>query len=262
MESNSYKWDAELYQKSSHVQFELGIMAIERLNPKDGEKILEIGSGNGLVTIELAKKIPNSEIIAVEISKEMVEQAKDNLAKYAISNVNLVNMDALQINYENEFDVFFSNSAIHWIQDIKRMYKLIHKALKKNGRILIQTSLKEISPIWMVLAKLVTQKAYRPYISKLKMPWRFFSIEKNQTILENTGYRNISIEPYEYLLKFSNKDAVFNYWKAAGLVPYLTVLPDELKEEFIEKFKRLYFSKMAETPLEYKMTRLFISAIK
>ena len=46
-----------------------------------------------------------------------------------IKNVKIVNMDAININYENEFDAVFSNSAIHWIKDLETMYNLIYKSL-------------------------------------------------------------------------------------------------------------------------------------
>ncbi len=129
MKEKCYKWDPELYQKNSSYQFDLGIIAIERLNPKKNEHILEIGCGNGMVTIELAKRIPNGKITAVEISKEMIEQAKKNFMKFNISNVQIENLDALDMNWEDQFTAIFSNSAIHWIQDLKKIYEQICKTL-------------------------------------------------------------------------------------------------------------------------------------
>ena len=68
MSEKNLKWDAELYKGSSAVQYKLGLMAIERLEPVDKEKILEIGSGNAMLTIEIARYIPNGSITAIEIS--------------------------------------------------------------------------------------------------------------------------------------------------------------------------------------------------
>jgi trans-aconitate methyltransferase len=262
MRDVSFKWDAGLYQKSSSHQFNLGLMAIKKLNPKDGEHILEIGSGNGMVTIELAKKIPNGKITAIEISKEMCTQAEENIRKSEMSNIKINCKDGIEIDFQNQFDAVFSNSAIHWIQNLELMYELIYNSLKKNGRILMQTGMKEVSPIWLIFAKLVTRKPYREYISNLTMPWRFLTVRENQTILEHCKFKNILVEPFEYVLKFPDKGSVLNYWKAAGLVPFLSILPEELKGGFIEKFKDIYFKKMAESPLEFKMTRLFVSATK
>ena len=176
MVEKDLKWDAKLYQDSSSYQFKLGLMSIERLNPKNGEEILEIGSGNAMVTIELAKKISNGKIIGIEISKEMTEQARENLSKYGISNVEIINMDALNIEFNNQFDVVLSNSAIHWIKNLELMYKLIYNSLKENGRIMVQTNVKAVSPIFVILMKSVRKREYRQYFSDFSSPWRFLSI--------------------------------------------------------------------------------------
>ena len=101
MNEKELQWDAELYQGSSAVQYNLGLMTIERLKPVDKEKILEIGPGNAMLTIEIAKRIPNGTITAIEISPEMVEQAKSNIENFGIENINLINMDSININYKN-----------------------------------------------------------------------------------------------------------------------------------------------------------------
>jgi len=115
MDNATLKWDPAYYQNHSRVQYTLGQMVIERLDPQDGERILEIGCGNGLLTIELARKVPNCEMVSVEISQAMCAQARANFEAEGIANVTLLNMDALDIAFDAEFDAFYCNSAIHWI---------------------------------------------------------------------------------------------------------------------------------------------------
>jgi len=262
MSDKSFKWDARLYQESSSFQFNLGLMSIERLDPKDGELILEIGSGNARVTIELGKKIPNGKITAVEISEDQCEQAKINLEEYIISNIEIVCMNALEINYNNQFDAVFSNSAIHWIKNLELMYELIYKSLKKDGRILIQTGLKKLTPIFIVIAKLARERKFREYLREFTNPWRFLSKKETEKLLEANNYKNISIEIYDASMKFNTEEELFNYWKAAALVPFLTLLPKEMEETFIKKFEDLYLLETEPNSLKVVLPRLFISAIK
>jgi trans-aconitate 2-methyltransferase len=138
MDGNILQWNAELYQDSSSLQFQLGLLAIERLNPRDREQILDIGCGNGLLTIELAKRIPSGRVTGVEVSSEMITKAADNISRHGVSNVRFLNMNALDISFESEFDAVFSNSAIHWIHDQETIYGLIFKSLAGSGRIMIQ----------------------------------------------------------------------------------------------------------------------------
>ncbi|MHA1148846.1 MAG: class I SAM-dependent methyltransferase [Promethearchaeota archaeon] len=260
MNNQSYKWDAPLYQKSSSFQYQLGIMAIDRLKPINGEYILEIGSGNGALTIDLAKKNPNGKITAIEISKEQCEQAKFNIKESGISNIQIICMDALSISYENGFDAVYSNSAIHWIKDLESMYKLLFRALKPGGRIMIQTGLKAENIIFQLLLEMTYD--YRESLKGFTIPWRFLNKRQNEKILKEAGFQEIKVEPYEFTMYFKTEEDLLNYWRAAGLVPYLSLLPEEKKEEFIGDFKNRFIRMNQPNPLEYKMMRAFIYAKK
>ena len=170
MVDKTLSWDAELYQNSSSLQFELGLMGIKKLNPKGSEKILEIGCGNAMITIELAKRNPNGTITAIEVSEEMISQAKFNISKTNLSNIKLIHKDAIQIDFKDKFDAIFSNSAIHWIKNLELMYEKIYNALRQNGRIMIQTGLRSINSVVKTIYKLVSLKKYQNGLSDFKNP--------------------------------------------------------------------------------------------
>ena len=261
MVDKTLSWDAELYQNSSSLQFELGLMGIKKLNPKGSEKILEIGCGNAMLTIELAKKNPNGIITAIEISEEMISKAKFNISKTDFSNIKLIHGNALQIDFENEFDAIFSNSAIHWIKNLELMYEKIYNALKQNGRIMIQTGLRSINSLVKTIYKLVSLKKYRNDLSDFKSPWRYLTTEQNYDLLQSLNFRDINIEEYNHLMKYDEEEIMLNYFKSAALVPFLTILPNELKAEFVEDFREIYLT-YNENRLEVEMKRLFIGAKK
>lgn len=260
MNENKFKWDAKLYQKSSSFQYSLGLMAIERLNPKNFEKVLEIGGGNAMLSIEIAKLIPDGEITIIEVSKEMCEQAKENLVNFGIENVKIVNMDALKINNENEFDVVFSNSAIHWIKDLELMYTLIYKSLRNNGRIMVQTGLKEVNTLFQTF--LTVGKEFAAYLKDFTLPWRFLTAKENEIILTKNNFKEIIVEPKYLTKEFDNEDNLMDYFKGAAFVPYFDVLPDNIKDKFVERFKEIFFELNQPNPLNLGMTRVFINATK
>jgi trans-aconitate methyltransferase len=260
MEKNSLKWDAKLYQNNSAMQFHLGLMGIERLKPQDNESILEIGGGNGLLTIELSKLIPKGKITFIEISEDMIKQAKENFSNYNINNIEINPIDALKIKYENEFDAIFSNSAIHWIRDQVQIYKIMYKALRNKGRIMIQTGLKEMSAF--IKAFLLVGKEFKEYLKDLKIPWHFLTIEETEAILKASHFKEIAIEKYEFIAKFENEENLINYCRAAGFVPFFNVIPETLHDKFVERYKTILYKINQPNPLNLQMNRLFISAKK
>jgi FkbM family methyltransferase len=262
MTSRKLKWDANLYQDNSSFQYNLALMAIKRLKPLRDEKILDIGCGNALSTIELAKHIPGGQIIAIEVSPDMCKKALDNIKKSKITNISVIKQDAFTINYKNEFDAVFSNSAIHWIYDLETMYKKIYMALKNNGRIIVQTALKGNNTLIDTAYKLVKIPEFREYFNNLKLPWRFLSEDENRKILKVCNYKNITIEPYLYKFSFNDLNSVKDYFKSAALIPFLSVLPEEHHENITDKFLELYFNLKMSDNLEVQMYRVFIQAEK
>jgi len=262
MPNKSFKWDAKLYQESSSFQFNLDLMAIEKLNPKVNENILEIGCGNAKLTIELAKKIPSGTITAIELSEDMVNQAEENLNKQQVKNIKIVNRDAININYENQFDAVFSNSAIHWIKNLETMYNLIYKSLKQKGRIIIQTGLKENNNLFRSLLEIINLKEFKQFFKNFSQPWRFLTQNETEFILQQNNFQDINVESYKYIVTFKTETEMINFFKAAALVPFLNVLPEEKVLNFIECFKKVYYKICNTNELEVQMTRLFISARK
>ena len=253
----SFKWDAKLYQKSSQWQFDLGMMAIERLAPQDGENILEIGCGNAMITIEIAKIIPHGSITAIELSEEMIKQAKINLSNTMIKNVKILHINALDIKFDKKFDAVFSNSAIHWILDLKLIYSLFYDALKKNGRIMVQTGLKEINLMFKALFKINKLPEYKNILNSVQFPWRYLSIKETKSILKKVGFRDIKVEPYKYYRKFHNIEEFLNFSKAAALVPYLNEISSTLKEDFINKYKAIVKEMISPENIEIEIVTRF-----
>jgi FkbM family methyltransferase len=262
MGSQELKWNAKLYQDNSSFQFNLALMAIEKLKPKGYMRKLDIGCGNGDTTIELAKHVPDGEIVAIEISADMCEQALINIKEKKVANISVINKDAFDINFNNEFDAVFANSSIHWIYDLETMYSKIYRALKNKGRIIIQTATKDNNILIDAAYRLLEISELREYFKNLKLPWRFLTIDENIKILENNNYKNISAEPYLYEYIFDNLKRIKDFFKSAALIPFLSVLPEEKYAQLTNEFLELYFKLNMSDNLKVKMNRVFISAEK
>ena len=102
----------------------------------------------------------------------------------------------------------------------------------------------------------------KEYLTGFKSPWRFLKVRQNERILSKAGFQDIKVDPYYYTMKFENEDDLVNYFKAAGLVLFLSIIPEDKHDAFIEKFKEVHYEVNKEQPLEISMNRAFISAMK
>ena len=89
----------------------------------------------------------------------MIQLARDRHPEDIYSNLSFQEMDAKNLDFNDRFDLIFSNAALHWVKDQKPVIKGMFKSLKQGGRILIQMGGKgNASGIVDVLSELWTEK--------------------------------------------------------------------------------------------------------
>lgn len=174
-------WNANLYDVKHAFVSQYGDTLIELLNPKAGEKILDLGCGTG----DLAKKLYDCrvDIVGIDKSKNMVKQA---LNKYP--EITFMVRDATELNYNNEFDAVFSNATLHWIKSPKKALNTIYTSLKKGGRFTAEFGGKgNVQTITDEIVKQYEEMGLR--FKKEQFPWFFPSIGEYSTLMEEVGFR-------------------------------------------------------------------------
>ncbi len=120
--------------------YKIGNIAIEKLDPKPGEKILDIGCGIGNLSAVIAKKVLNQgSVIGVDVDPNMIKVANETIKSQDLQNLTVFETNASILDYRSEFDAAFSNIVIHWIKDIEGLFKNLFSSLKNDSRIMIAT---------------------------------------------------------------------------------------------------------------------------
>jgi trans-aconitate methyltransferase len=118
-------WSGEGYQKNAAYVPALGAAVLEWLDPRPGERILDLGCGEGSLTEKIVAV--GAAVLGVDNSPEMIAAAKARgLAVRAMSIEDLT--------FSREFDAVFSNAVLHWVRDHDAMLDGVHRALKAGGR--------------------------------------------------------------------------------------------------------------------------------
>ena len=118
-------WDAADYARVGSFVVELGQAALELLDPQPGERILDVGCGDGVLTKKIAAR--GATVTGIDSSLDMVRAAHAN-------GVDALVVDAADMNFEREFDAAFSNAALHWMRDKEAVAGGVFRALKGGGR--------------------------------------------------------------------------------------------------------------------------------
>lgn len=153
---------------------------------KEGETVLDLGSGGGIDAFLAAKKVGETgNVIGVDMTKEMIQKAKDNAQKFGYKNVEfrLGEIENLPVE-DNSIDVIISNCVINLAPDKEKVFGEAYRVLKPNGRILI--------------SDIVTEGDLPEEIQKSISAWAGCvagAQEKNQYLdtIRNAGFNKVNI---------------------------------------------------------------------
>src|SRR5215468_10006105 len=101
-------WSAERYAETAHFVPALGGPVLELLAPARGERILDLGCGDGVLTEKIAAA--GAIVVAVDAGPDMVAAARTRGLDARV-------MDGQRLTFAGEFDAVLSNAALHWMRD-------------------------------------------------------------------------------------------------------------------------------------------------
>jgi len=104
-----------------------------------GENILDLGCGKGNESIQAAVLTgPGGNVTGMDITQAMIETARSNAKKAAISNVSFITGDIENLPFDNNcFDAVISNCVINHTRNKRRVYDEIFRVLRTGGRFVI-----------------------------------------------------------------------------------------------------------------------------
>jgi len=212
-------WDPARYAEQARYVAELGLPVVTLLNPQRGERILDLGCGDGALTQKLQEF--GCEVIGIDASAEMV-------AAVQALNLNALTIDAQQLAFAEEFDAVFSNAALHWMKDHDAVLRGVWLALKPGGRFVGEFGgqgnvQKIVNAINSALA--------RRNIS-IDGPWNFPAADKFQSQLETAGF---TIDYLELFPRPTPLPADLATWLRMFAQNFLAAVPANDQPAFIEE---------------------------
>lgn len=199
-------WDPERYARNARFVADLGTPVVELLAPRAGERILDLGCGDGVLTAKLASL--GCHVIGVDASAQQIEAARKLDLDARI-------MSGETLDFDNEFDAVFSNAALHWMRDPAKVIAGVHRALHPHGRFVAE--LGGHGCVAKIKKALVGALNRRGVDGEAASPWYFPTVEDYSQHLTNGGF-------------------VVNY---IALIPRPTPLPGDVTgwlETFAESF--------------------------
>jgi trans-aconitate methyltransferase len=214
--SAAQTWDPESYARNARFVSDLGSPVVELLAPQPGERILDLGCGDGALTRKLADL--GCTVVAVDSSAPQVDAARERgLDAHVMSGESLP--------FREEFDAVFSNAVLHWIKNADAMIASVYRSLRPGGRFVAECG--GYGCIGKIRTALVQALERRGLDGETRVPWYFPTPGDYATRLECAGFRVDSI----------------------ALIPRPTPLPGDMIG-YLETFAQCFFHGMTDAARE------------
>ncbi len=261
----AYQWNAVEYAKHASVQQQWARELINKLKLKGNERILDIGSGDGKITAELAANVPNGFVIGIDNSDEMIRLSQSRYLTSNVKNLKFQKVDARELPFENEFDIIFSNAALHWVLDHKPVLHGIHKGLKESGKALLQMGGRgNAEDIKVTLDTLISTDEWRAYFENFNFVYGFHGVEEYRRWLYEAGLEALRVELIPKVAIHKDRTA-FEGWIRTTWLPWTHRVPEEKRNIFISQLTEKYFELCPadkEGRIHVRMSRLEVEADK
>lgn len=177
------RWKADTYQEHTGFVPILGAPVVDLLAPKPGERILDLGCGDGALTETL--KAAGADVVGVDASEAMIEAARDRGLNVQVRN-------GERLDFDPSFDAVFSNAALHWMLDPDAVIQGVSRALKPGGRFVGEFG--GHGNVAAIVVALYAVFERRGIDARAADPWYFPTPEGYRARLEAHGFKVSSID--------------------------------------------------------------------
>jgi trans-aconitate methyltransferase len=173
----SQTWDPERYARNARFVSELAAAVVELLDPRPGERILDLGCDDGVLTAKLAAG--GCSIVGVDGSAAQIEGARKLGLDARV-------MDGEKLSFDSEFDAVFSNAALHWMRNPEAVVHGVWRSLRPRGRFVAEFGGQGC--VAKIKKALVNALSRRGVDGEAAVPWYFPGVDEYSALLKNAGF--------------------------------------------------------------------------
>ena len=180
------RWDPTTYARNARFVADLAGEVVALLGPREGERLLDVGCGDGVLPARLAAS--GATVVGADASVELLAAARER-------GLDVREADAQALAFEAEFDAVFSNAALHWMLRPDAVLAGVARALRPGGRFVAEFGGHgNVAAPRVALAAVL---ARRGLDADALTPWYLPTAEEYRARLEDAGFvvERVALQP-------------------------------------------------------------------
>lgn len=247
-------WNPDLYRQFEKERSAPFDDLMRLLEYRDGLEVIDLGCGTGELTRRLADALPDSKVLGVDSSPEMLAKAKAHVGPglhFELGQIETVT---------GQWDLVFSNAAIHWVDDHWSLIPHLLGMVRVGGQLVVQLPSNHNSFAHTAISEIAAESPFREALDGWTRHSPVLPLEQYADLLYANGGRNLTVFEKVYPHVLENADAVRDWTRGTALVPYLERLPESLHTPFLERYTERLRTKWPGSPVFYGFRRILFAA--
>ena len=216
-------------------------------------RVVDLGCGTGELTRVLHEQLRARETIGIDSSETMLAKS----AAYAGDGLRFEQGDIAQFHPNHEYDLIFSNAALHWLPNHEALLTRLTGGLRPGGQLAFQVPANDDHPTHVVAAALARESPFREAMGGYSRQWPNLTAVGYAQLLDHLGYQEQVVRMQVYVHHLPSRDDVVEWVKGSLLTDYEQRLTPELFQQFLARYRERLLAKLDDRrPYIYPFQRI------
>lgn len=247
-------WNPDCYLQFQAERFAPFADLLALVSGREGLRVVDLGCGTGELTRRLAEHLPESEVVGVDSSAEMLARAE------LLSRPGLKFEEHAIEDVRGKWDVVFSHAALQWVDDHELLIPRLLSLVKPKGQLCVQLPSNQEHATHRIITEIAREDPFRAALGGWTRHIPVLRLSQYADLLyQHGGTDIIAFEKiYPHILK--DADALVEWTSGTALVPYFERLTGELRAEFLKRYRARLRKLWRKGPVFYSFQRILFSA--
>lgn len=242
-----------LFKAERSVPFE-DLLYLVAVRP--GLHVIDLGCGTGELTSRLAEYLPESAVVGIDTSPEMLEKT----VAYTRAGLTFGLHNITELS--GSWDLIFSNAALQWVDDHESLLPRLYESLRPGGQIVVQMPSNHCHPTHTLIEEIAGQAPFHKVLGGWLRVSPVLAIDDYARILYENGAQDIVVFEKIYPHILENAEALADWTSGTALVPYFERMGKQISEQFMEMYRRRLREIFPASPVFYGFRRILLSGKK
>lgn len=250
-------WDPKVYNQFRNLRYRPFFDLVDLVSGDTMKNAVDIGCGTGEQTAILAERFTKCNFLGIDSSVEMLAGSeklkKDNL------RFELMTTESFSLS-RSTFDLIFSNAALQWSDDHKRLFPQLIAKLNPGGQLAIQMPFQKENALNQLLSELVKEAPFAGWLNDYHRDSPVLTMDEYADLLFANGLKDITIFLKVYPLIAQNETELYNFISGSALIPYMERLTEEQQAVFSTEYMKRIKIRFPHYPAIYSFKRILMHA--